>query len=202
MGKSIGYIFGVMGLLLIMSPSAVCGEMEEDYYTAVSGYFQISIDTVVDLVKLGIADIDLPVTCIIARNNKVTPNRIAEVRTAENSWMEIVDARGLSPELFYFMLVGEIESKTYAPIFARFDTTARSQRKNLILTDGEIQDIVNLKFIYSHHDYSVFKVMAMRDNGKGFVEINTLVAQKKEEMIKEEKRKKLDAAKAKKTEGE
>jgi hypothetical protein len=202
MGKTISLLLGILGLFALMTSTAVCGEMEEDYYTALSKYFEIQHDSVLQLVDLGISSIDIPVTIIVARDNKVTSHRIAEVRRAGNSWMDILTARGVSPEIFYFLLMGEIESKTYTPIFAKFDTTAKSQWESIILSDGEIRDLVNLKFIYSHYDYSVFEVMKLRDSGVGFVEINSLVAQKKQEMIKEEKQKKLDAAKAKDKEPE
>jgi hypothetical protein len=185
-----------------MSPGAFCGELEEDYYTAVSMYFQVSRDTIVDLVKLEIPDVDIPVTIFIAQENTVAPHRIAEVRIKGDSWMDIIRGRGMSPEVFYFLLVGEFDSKTYSPIFAKFDTTARSQWKHLILTDGEIQDMVNLKFIYRHYDYSVFEVMAFRDNGRDMVAINSIIAAKKEELLKEEKRRMQEEAKAKDKEGE
>ena len=44
--------------------------------------------------------------------------------------------------------------------------------------------MVNLKLMYSLHDYSVYDIMAMRDYGKSFARINQQVYLAKEEMNK------------------
>ena len=54
--------------------------------------------------------------------------------------------------------------------------------KDIELTDSEVVDLVNLKFMYSLHDYSVYEIMAMRDFGKSFLRINQQVELAKQEM--------------------
>ena len=67
----------------------------------------------------------------------------------------------------------------------------------LVLTDEEIMNLVNLRFISSHFDYSVFEIMAMRDHGKDFQRIAADVAQAKEQAAAAEKAQKREAAKEK-----
>jgi hypothetical protein len=54
------------------------------------------------------------------------------------------------------------------------------------LTDDDIVNLVNLKFLYRHHDYSVYEIMAMRDIGKNFIRINSQVHAVKAEMIQKQ----------------
>jgi len=63
------------------------------------------------------------------------------------------------------------------------------------ISDDDIVNLVNLKFISSHYDYSAFDIMAMRDNGFSYAEISTKVSAAKEQMINYQKKKEREAAK-------
>ncbi len=56
--------------------------------------------------------------------------------------------------------------------------TNQSQWQQIKLTDEEVINLVNLKFISSHYDYSVFTIMEMRDNGFSYREISKKVKEK------------------------
>jgi hypothetical protein len=195
------------GLILLMPffiavSSWASEDYETEYYKAVATHFNVSADTMEALMEMDLEDEDLPVVLFLAGHNKTGPTRIAGLRAKGESWMSIMENRVISPSVFYFILAGKIESKTFAPIFARYDSIPDKKWHEMSLSDDEIRDIVNLKFIYSYHDYSVFEVMKMRDLGKSYLKINFQVKQKKEEMIKEEKRRRKEEAKKKQAEGE
>ena len=71
-------------------------------------------------------------------------------------------------------------------------------RPNIVdaLTDGEIQNLVNLKFIASQNDYNVFEVMAMRDQGTDFVSLARDVREAKELWLAQQKSRKDNVANA------
>ena len=153
-------------MVTMLCPGAAGGELDVEYYEAVAAYHQVSYDSVV--AKLLVADttlaaVDLPVILLIAERAVTAPATIAEARSQGGSWVDIARGRMLQLDIFYFMIVGPIESETYAPIFGKFKSTAEKDWKLLEFTDQEIVDLVNLRFISSHHDYSLFKIMEMRD---------------------------------------
>jgi len=187
-----------MAAVLAASPD----DIEKEYCAALTKHFNIEADSLAALLDMDLDIQDLPVILFLSGLSKTGPSRIAKLRADGESWKEIMKNRVIPPSQFYFMISGDIESETFAPIFAKYKALPERKWKEIVLTDDEIRDLVNLKFIYSYHDYSVFKVMKMRDLGKSYPEINYQVKLKKDEMIKEEKRKKVEAAQKKKEEGE
>jgi hypothetical protein len=191
-------------MIALLCLGAAGGDTDIEYYKAIADYYVVSYDSVV--AKLLVADTtiaaeDLPVFLFVAERAQTPPMTIVEVRSRGESWDEIVKGRMLQSDIFYFMIAGDIESKTYAPIFDKFKSTPKKDWKLLQFADPEIVNLVNLRFISSHHDYSLFEIMKMRDAGKGFIEINHDVAQIKKEMIEEEKKRRKKASEAKEEEG-
>lgn len=197
-------LFACVTMIAMLCSLAVSDDVEVEYYKAAADYYMLSYDSVVArllVADTAIAAEDLPVTLFLAERAVTSPMTIAEVRSRGESWDEILRGRMLQSEIFYILVAGDIESRTYAPIFDKFKSTPKKDWKLLRFTDKEIVDLVNLRFISSHHDYSLFEIMRMRDAGKSFVQINHDVARIKKEMIAEEKKRKRKAPQAKEDEG-
>ncbi len=129
---------------------AAGGEMDVEYYKAIADYHVVSYDSVVAELLVAdttIADEDLPVVLFVAERAQTPPMTIVEVRSMGESWDEIVKGRMLQSDIFYIMVAGGIESKTYAPIFDKFKSTPKKDWKSLQFSDREIVDLVNLRFI-------------------------------------------------------
>lgn len=187
MRPSILIVFFLLTFLSSLSLGQTKQELEKDYLTALALYYQISDSEISDLLKLKLELEDLPVLVFIAKKTKITPEKIAKFREQGDSWQDIIKMRTLDPGIFYIMITGEIKSKIYNLILTKFKTIPESNWKKIQLTDDEIINLVNLRFICSHHDYTVYDVMAMREYGKDFAGINYQVALNKKEMIKKEK---------------
>lgn len=188
-------------LILTAVPGFSGDDFEKDYYEAMAAYFATPADTIAMLMKMDIEKEDLPVVLHIAQASKTGPSVIAQSREQGETWMAIIKEHSLSPAIFYFLVMAKIESKTFAPIFAKFKALPQNHWNNLVLTDGEIRDLVNLKFIYSYHDFSVFDVMKLRDSGKSYPATNNRVKIQKAAMIKEQKKQREEDARKKKDEG-
>ena len=173
-------------LMIVLYSTAISEESYKEYYEELAIHFQVDSVIINGLRELNIADEEIPVALLIGKKTGKAPQEIANMKLAGKSWMETVNELSLQSEIFYFLLVGEVKSKTYAPIFEKYKSTPEKKWDQLELTDGEIINMVNLRFIYTYHDYSVFEVMAMRDLGESFLQINYQVGKIKAEMIKKE----------------
>lgn len=192
----------IVGLCVALSAACYSqteteNKLPNEYYQAVAGYYAAPIEQITDFHDKGIADEDLPALFLISNRTEVPAEDIMEERLQEKSWAEIATEHGLKADAYYFMISGEITSDTYSPIFEKYSTLPDQNWDKIELSDEEIVNLVNLRFISSHYDYSVFEIMAMRDSGKDFVEMNSQVKVLKEEMIKKEKMKKKEAANTK-----
>jgi len=175
-------------------------ELELQYLADMATHYKFEAEKLQGILETGLALEEMPVTLHVHRLDGTNPVTLAEVRTRGDSWMPILKNRGaLRSDAFYIVIKSDIGSEVYAPTFAKFSAVPRDHWKSIDLADDEIVNMVNLGFLYSHHDYSVFEIMAMRDKGMSFPEINSEVGQRKEAMIQEQKRK-LKQAQAKETE--
>lgn len=192
-------------MILILLPTICFGEigegMERDFYKALAAYYTVSDDVVAGFVDGKISAADMSVILLFASKADKDPADIMKLRLDGKSWTEIYKSQNLEPGIFYFLIAGDIPSAIYGPLIAKFRETPQNQWANLDLSDTEIINLVNLRFISSQNDYSVFEIMEMRDKGKDFIRINHDVMRIKEDMVKEAKAK--AKAKAKKdAEGE
>ena len=176
----------LLALLLAVASVTATSIAQTEYYMNVGDFYDVDYETVTNLSERGIQDEDLPVVFKIAKDANVSSDEIATKRLEGDKWLNIAHEYDLSATNFYVLISGKIESKYYVPIFAKYKFTPQPQWEQLTLTDEEIRALVNLKFIYSHHDYSPYQVMAMRDFGRTFVRISRQIAVAKADMIKRE----------------
>jgi len=169
-------------------------DLTQEYHKALAKYFEVSGDAVKDVAKLELSSEDLPVVFYLSRMGKKPAMEIANLRSDGETWMKITRDIGLNAEAYYMVIAGEINSKIYAPIFGVFKESPRRKWADLEFNDSQIKNIVNLKFISSHHDFSAFDVMTMRDEGHNFMKINNMVRLANEEKFRKEKLRKREEA--------
>lgn len=177
-------------LIFLCGVSVIGDEISTRFHKDIAGFFKTDLETVTAISKSGIVDDELAVLFFVAQTTKTSPDKIAKFRLRKESWSEINSVRGASPTDFYMLIMAEVTSKVYAPIFQKYKDTPEEQWKKISFSDEEIINLVNLKVISKHHGFSVFEVMAMRDMGKGFARINNDIAELKLAMMKKEKEEK------------
>lgn len=177
---------GLLALLLAVGNVSAGSTAQTQYYMNVGDYYNVEYETVTAFSERGIADEDLPVVFKIAKDANVNPDEVVVKRLDGKKWLSIANDYDLSAANFYVLISGKIESKYYLPIFAKYRFAPEAQWKMLSLTDDQVRALVNLKFIYSHQDYSPFQIMAMKDFGRDFVRINRQISVAKADAIKRE----------------
>jgi hypothetical protein len=177
-----------LALCLCAGGGAAATQVENDYRQALMTYFSVSEDVIRELEASRIGVENIPVALLIHQRTGLPVGTITELREGGDTWMEIASAHRLRPQDFYVIVVGQVESKTYTPIITKFKSTPINQWDTIELTDTDIVNLVNLKFIASQHDYSIFKAMALRDQGKDFTQINHEVKILKAELIRSQQK--------------
>lgn len=176
-----------MGILALVGSVAMAGELESNYDEAICKYYGVK-QAEVDAVRAqGLSDEDIPVAFHIAKRGKTSAERIASMHARGDSWSEIVHGRNMNPEIFYIPVSGEVDSFTYGPILGQYRATPDNQWRKLNLTDADVVNMVNLKMAASGYDYNIFKIMGLRDEGKGFVQICHEVKEAKDVIIAEQR---------------
>lgn len=187
MFRTVVGIFGVVALGSVLCQTIAAADLRASYYESIGRYYSVTADEVLKISRAGISDEDLPVVFFIADRAKAEPGRIAQAFLGGTSWMDVCRNHSLYASDFYLIVSGKVTSRNYGPTFAKFKNTPEPEWKEIELTNDEIVNLVNLKLMYSLHDYSVYEIMAMRDYGKTFPTINHQVILAKKEMNEKQK---------------
>jgi len=146
---------------------------------AVGDHFRVAYRDVVSARKRNIVDDELPVVYFIARQADVSPGVVINMRLKGESWMQIAFNYGLDASYFH-VPVKHKPGPPYGKAYGHFKGKKRSQWRQIRLTDAEIVNLVNLRFISEHYGYAPEEVMKMREKGKDFVIINGQIKKARE----------------------
>lgn len=176
--------------ILLLSPAlAQAGEAEDAFCEAVASYFSVTPAAVASVRTTGVSTEEIPVVFQVAGLTKTSPVSVATLRARGDSWQGITKVRNLGADAFYVMIGTQFSSKTYSPLIGKYKMVKADKWNKIELSDQDVVNLVNLKFIASHCDYSMFEVMKMRDNGDSFVTICAQVEMAKAELLDEEREK-------------
>ncbi len=118
-------------------------------------------------------DEELPVVYFLAARARVAPSVIMTLRLGGRSWLDIGLHYGLDPHVFFVPLRVVPTGPPYGRAYGYYKKfRARSDWHNVALTDREIGDLVNLRFMSDYHGISPDSVMERRGRGEVFVSIN------------------------------
>ncbi len=147
------------------------------YHLSIGNYFNVSEKQIAVCAQRNITDEELPVVFFIAQKAGQTPETVAGLRSGGMSWMGIARHFNLSPRAFYVPAGGKVTIKPYKTIYASF-----ANRPRVRLTDADIVNLVNLKFMSNHYGREPREIMQMRGAGKTFPDIDDTFRQTKEDM--------------------
>ena len=158
----------------------------KSFYLAVGEHYQVPEKEIVVVKKQNIPNEEMPVVFYLARRAGTTPEAIIKLRLGGQSWMEITAHFGLTAEIYY-VPVKEASGPPYGKAYGHFKHRNRNQWQEIKLTDDDVVNFVNLKFISEHYGCSPDEVVKMRENGKNFIDINTEVKKNKNQAKKDTK---------------
>jgi hypothetical protein len=151
------------------------------FYLAVENYYRVPEREVVVVRDRHIPDEEIPVVFFLAQRAHVRPSAIIDFRLAGRSWLDISLHFGLGPEIFYVPVRETVVvGPPYGKAYGYYKKKPKKQWRTIVLSDADVVNLVNLRFISDHYKYKPEKVMKLREGGKNFVAIN-------DEVIKEKK---------------
>lgn len=150
------------------------------YILSIGDYYDQPYEYVEDVMNSpAINDEEIPVVFFLSEKSGQDIDVIVRKREAGLTWQQITDELKLGPENYYVMIVGKLNSPCYADVLNKYNSISSEKWDQIELTDEEIVNLVNLQFIYKHHDYSPFKVIKLRDQNYEFAEVNLKVKQER-----------------------
>lgn len=152
------------------------GELQS-FYLAVSNHYRIPGKELVAVKeRYRLRNEELPVVYHLAARAHVKPSAIIDLRLSHMSWLDISFRCGLTPEIFFVPLTVEKAGPPYGKAYGYYKKYSRNKEwKKIVLSDSDVVDLVNLRFISEYHKIAPDKVIEMRGQGNNFVKINVAI---------------------------
>jgi len=144
------------------------------FYLAISDYYGVPGRAVVATKeRYRLRDEELPVIYFLSARARIDPSVIIGLRIKGMSWLDVTFHYGLTPEIYYVPVTVKKVGPPYGKAYGHYKKYRRNKEwKKIVLSDYEVIDLVNLKFISDHYRLKPEVVMEMRSRGKNFVTIN------------------------------
>ncbi len=186
-------LFSVIGLLITQTPAmaqtrnvdlgiSVSDGRLQSFYLAIGDYYGVQPRQVVDIrQRYRCADDELPVVFFLATRARVESAAIISLRLKKMSWLNIAFYFRLTPDIFFVPLAPERIGPPYGNAYGYYRKYGPAgDWKKFVLTDREVVDLVNLRFMSEHHRMTPEAVIAMRGRERTFVVINDEIRKEKE----------------------
>jgi hypothetical protein len=166
------------------------------FYLAIGDYYRVPGAEVVAIKdRYRLHDEELPVLYFLAARAHVNPSVIVDLRIHGMSWLDVTFHFGLTPEIYYVPLMVEKVGPPYGRAYGYYKKYRPNKEwKKIVLSDHEVIDLVNLRFISEHYGLAPEAVMEMRGQGKNFVNINEEAGKAKAKQKGEHGKEKKDQA--------
>jgi len=152
-----------------------------DLYLAIGDYYRVPPrEVVVIRDHYRCPDEELPVVFFLAERAHVEPAVILRLRAGKKSWFEVAAYYHLSPSIFFIPVTMERIGPPYGNAYGYYRKFGpKGDWKKAKLSDREIVDLVNLRFMSEHYSMAPERVMEMRSHEKRFVVINDEIRKEK-----------------------
>jgi hypothetical protein len=156
------------------------GELRS-FYLAVGSHYSVPPKQVVSVKeRYRFRSEELPVVYFLAARARVKPSAVIDLRMNRMSWFDISIRFGLSPEIFFVPLDVEKVGPPYGNAYGYYKKyRPQKEWRKIILSDSEVVDLVNLRFISEYQHIPPGQVIEMRGKGRSFVNINEQAKAKK-----------------------
>lgn len=139
------------------------------FYIGVRDYYKVPEKEVVVIRERRLPDDEMPVVFFIASKAEADPGEVIDLRLDGYSWMEITDYYDLSPGIYYVRF--KHREGPYGRAWGHYDDWRR-RRHGADLTDEDIINLVNLRFLCERYGLPPERVIFLRSSGKTFVTID------------------------------
>lgn len=155
-----------------------------NFYQSVAEYYLAPQKEIQLFRNANLKDEEIPVVYYFARTAKVNPEEVVNLRLCGMRWMDVANYYDLNLKLITDCLNNIDECQKHGAKFSKVYKTAN--KKNLRkLSDKQIIDLINVKFISEDHLCSPKFVQKLRKQGSDFALINQQVIQEHREYIEE-----------------
>lgn len=185
---SLGFIFA---LLISLNPFTTKNAVAEfnfslsftdsslnSFHLSAGDYYGASHADLTFIHRSGISDNEMPVALFIATSGSISVNTIVNLRLKGLSWFDISLRYNVGPERYYVPFKRD-PGPPYGKAWGYYKNKPKKKWKTIKLSDSDLVNMVNVKFMSKHYGISPGEVAKQRGKGKKFKDINSNIRSRK-----------------------
>ena len=142
-----------------------------NFHVAVSNYYHVPEREVIVVRERRIPEDELPVVFFIAQQARVPVARIVDMRLRGDSWWDISVRFGLGADVYYVPVTVVRSGPPYGRAYGHYKKP-KKQWNTIALTDADVVNLVQLRFISDHYHIAPDRVIEMRERNTDFIAIH------------------------------
>jgi len=140
------------------------------FHLAIGSYYQVPEREIIVVRERHVPDDELPVVFFLASRAHQPASMIVDMRLDGRAWIDIAWHFGLGSDVFYVPLARH-PGPPYGRAYGYFKQTKQSEWPRLRLSDVDVVNLVNLRFIADHYRCSPYEVTRLRRDHRSFVRL-------------------------------
>jgi hypothetical protein len=157
-------------------------ESQRGFFLAVGDYYRVLQREVMTIKERGFPPYEVPVVLSLAKRAHVEPEVIMDLRLSGYTWLDITLRFGLNPGIFYVPVGAMVTGPPYGKAYGYYKKKPKKKWETIVLSDDDVINLVNLKFMSEHYGCPPEKIIKMRSGGKEFVSINDEIRKERKEV--------------------
>ena len=142
-----------------------------NFHVAVSNYYHVPEREVIVVRERRIPEDELPVVFFIAQRANVPVARIVDMRLRGDSWWDISVRFGMGADAYYVPVTVVRSGPPYGRAYGHYKKP-KKQWNTIALTDADVVNLVQLRFISDHYHIAPDRVIEMRERNVDFISIH------------------------------
>lgn len=188
------FLLGAVALVFGLSSPAIGGvdiglSVEDGtishFHLAIGSYYHVPEKEMKIVIEKKIPDEEMPVVFFIAHRADISPRKVIELRLGGKNWMQISLQYGINADAYY-VPADRVSGPPYGKAYGHYKNKKKSNWNHISLSDTDIINFVNLRFLSEHYGYSADEIIELRTSGKSFVIINDEVKKRSDNKKKKD----------------
>jgi hypothetical protein len=140
------------------------------FYLAIENYYRVPERELIVVRERHVPDDELAVVFFLADRARQPAGMIVDMRLDGRSWIDIAWHFNLGSDVFYVPLDRQ-PGPPYGRAYGYFKKTKQSDWPRLRLSDADVINLVNLRFISDHYRCSPYEVTRLRHVHRSFAHV-------------------------------
>ncbi len=167
--SAVTLLTAVVGVAVLPSRGVAQEDAVASYYRGVADHFGLPPSELRVLAEWRLQAEEVPVVLFLARHAGISADALVALKRGGRSWAELAERYDVGPGAFHVPLQASSPPGTLASAYEQFRSTPSGGWDRIRLDDGDVVQLVNLKFVTEYVGAPADRVLQLRQREGSYV---------------------------------